>query len=226
MKLTMSKIITLLSILFFLIPTTVVGQSNNVSTLREYVSPVLIMGQRDGGDKVLNITGSTVVISTTLALTAYHIVEEPSTVEIIIERHNKKIPATVIRVDKEKDLALLEGQFECPCVPISRQPMELDDEVVAVGYPLYSRYRLQLLSRGYVQDLDVYGHVATTTTTAPGGSGGGLFAYQRGRYYLVGIVAAIGTAPIHSQLFEMYQEYNWLTFSVSLSEIEEFLQMR
>lgn len=203
----------------------------DVSVIRDYVSPIIV-GEKSSvsGATTKSIgSGSLIVISPTLAISALHVVENEhdevgTKKEFIVLRNGQPIPAQVLKKSKDADIALLKGNFQCPCADLGKVEPGVDEEVIAVGYPLYSLYKVQFLTRGNVQGTyNPTGLLVSTTTTAPGGSGGGLFSKQDGKYKLVGVVVAIGALPSGHGLLQTEQMQNWITFSVPLSSINNLL---
>ena len=145
---------------------------DSVSSLvpRSYVEKLY---QESGG------TGSAVVIAPGLVLTAAHVAIND---KLLI---NGK-PTKTIKIDKNKDLALVQASVDCPCAPLGVD-VNLDDKVMAVGWPLG---HLEMATEGRVQGwMDRL--VLTDSTIAPGNSGGGLFAFQEGKWKLVGVTIQV-----------------------------------
>jgi S1-C subfamily serine protease len=139
-------------------------------TPRSYVEKLY---QKSGG------SGSAVVIAPGLVLTAAHVAINDN---LLI---NGK-PTKVIKIDQKKDLALLIASVDCPCASLG-EDVNLDDEVLAVGWPLG---HLEMATKGRVQGW-MDGLVLTNSTIAPGNSGGGLFAFQESKWKLVGVTIQV-----------------------------------
>lgn len=202
------------------------------SVIRGYVSPIVVKKKAPGKDSPAlrdDGSGSLIVISPTLAISALHVIENEDDFgelkkEFFVMRHGKSIRAQVVKKSNEADIVLLRGNFQCPCVEIGKVDPVLDEEVFAVGYPLYSFYKVQFLTRGSIQGMfESSGLLVSTASTAPGGSGGGLFNKQDGKYKLVGVVVAIGSLPVGTGILKSEQYQTWITFSVPLSSINNLL---
>ena len=124
-------------------------------------------------------SGSAVVIAPGLALTAAHVAVNKN---LYI---NGK-PVTTVKIDEERDIALVSVALDCPCATIGSMP-NLDDKVVAVGWPLGA---VEFATEGRVQGWDVF-RIWSNSPIAPGNSGGGLFAFQMGQWKLVGITVEV-----------------------------------
>lgn len=202
-----------------------------VSVVRDYVSPVIVGEKAPGPNATTKSigSGSLIVISPSLAISALHVVQDEDDQtgvkrEFVVLRNGRAIPTQVLKKSSDADIVLLKGDFQCPCADLGKIEPSVDEEVVAVGYPLYSMYKVQFLTKGNVQGMFTSsGLLVSTTTTAPGGSGGGLFNKQEGKYKLVGVVVAIGTLPSGTGILHTEQMQSWITFSVPLSSIYKLL---
>lgn len=194
------------------------------SVTRQYVRPAIISQvTSQPGYETVTSSGSVVVIAPGYAITAAHVVPETQNNTIFIFDGIRLVKAKPIKIDRVRDLALIAVPIKCPCAPIAYEIPSIDDPVVAVGFPLYTTYRLQLATTGTIQGSH-NDNIVTTSTTAPGGSGGGLFAKVGDEYQLIGVAVAIASAPIGPRVMGIQQEYNWLTFSVPVSTIRSFLR--
>lgn len=179
----------------------------------------------DSEDASVYAKGSGVMIAPRLMLTAAHTVMDgrPRFVGDI------RAPVRVLRIDKEKDLALLLVALDCPCARIGVSAPAIDEKVVAVGYPMNFLTKVQVLTEGQYQ-----GHVpgsVTTTFTAPvgpGNSGGGLFSWDGVRWSLVGIVEGVTAAPLmaSNSMFPSYSYVPHLAFAVPNEVVRQFLNGR
>lgn len=132
--------------------------------------------------KIYNVaggSGSAVVIGPNLVLTAAHVADQR---ELFINGKRAKL----VKIDKEKDLALMEVDISCPCAPIGKD-VNIGDSVLAIGWPLGAT---EFATYGKVQGFDTF-RVWTSTSIAPGNSGGGLFSFQWGSWKLVGITVEV-----------------------------------
>lgn len=155
---------------------------------------------------------SGVVVSKGLVLTAGHCVianeEDNATLPLFVVRDGWVYPTKVVKVDYQKDIALIAADIDCPCAPVSQFKPVADEKLYVVGYP-YGREinNTQIVTEGHYQGQMKNGDYITTVPAAPGNSGGGLFN-QYGE--LVGILVA-GIPP------------STITFSVSLDVIKKIL---
>lgn len=229
---------------------------------RQYVHPIVTMDKhlniddlftmrskkmpkdiKEGKKKYLVGTGSIVVIAPGYALTANHVVHDNKMKGVELRYYvilgDKKLEVKVVKYNKSTDMALIHGDFKCPCAPIAKKDPALDDEVVTVGYPLYGVYNLQFASVGRVQGETSFAYqpknsnlhtvFVSTASAAPGNSGGGSFALEDGEYKLVGIVDAIGLepqkaeSPLPVDIF-VPVPIHWIVFSNTLTQIRELLK--
>jgi S1-C subfamily serine protease len=203
----------------------ILGVAAEHSIVRQYVHPVIITqpSQSDSSLQTIIGSGSVVTVAPGYVLTAGHVVPGTSRDQMFVVYNRKRVRAIPVKIDRSRDLALLSVDIACPCAPLATTMPEIDDVVVATGFPLYMTYSLQLLSVGNVQG-EYLGNIVTTSTTAPGGSGGGVFFKEKSVYELIGVTVAIGSNPLGPRLMQIEQEYNWLTFSVPVSSIKTFLR--
>ena len=162
--------------------------------------------------------GSGVMIAPNRMLTAGHIAAEDSDVSPLM-LGTKRV--NILRVNQELDLALLEVENGCPCVPLGTLP-KVDSDLVLVGFPTNDTLRTQILTIGKYQGITTPTNwVVSTSPGAPGNSGGGLFYQRDGKWYLVGIlIQGAGTT-----IFGMYPQMIFhLTMSVHPDTIKEFLK--
>ena len=200
-----------------------VSQAADFSVIRQYVFPIMVVSEIDKkkNEAAIVSTGSVVILSPRYALTAAHVLDNKHKAIFIVK--DRPIKINMVKVDKEKDLALVEGDFGCPCATIGDVAPGLDQEIVIVGYPLYTSYGVQMVTRGHVQGLHMK-RLITTAETTFGGSGGGLFTKQGNTYVLVGIVEGVGASPIGPPIVQLQQQHNWISFSVPVDAIREFVR--
>lgn len=147
---------------------------------------VQVITSCEGEDKG---SGSAVLISDTLALSAYHVVDDAC--EQRIEKNGFKAPAFIKKVDKDHDLVLLAGNFFKVGSLGLYLTGEPGDDVVCIGYPIdpLSEETVFTVSKGSIIsiDIDYEGHrfIRTDAIINFGSSGGPCFTYDG---YLVGIV--------------------------------------
>lgn len=186
------------------------------SIVRDYVRLLVVSGEQPAN-------GSVVVLAPRVAVTAAH---------ALTAAKNRKgqllyngSPVEVIFIDKENDIMLIAGGFLCPCAPLGKNP-EVDDRVVAVGFPEYESAKTQMLTEGLVQRTELKQYVISSTFAAPGSSGGGLFARQDGEWRLVGITIMVESSYIGTSVVGMrgYQQLNNMTFSAPVSTVRRLLE--
>lgn len=128
-------------------------------------------------------TASGVVIGQDRVLTVAHAVDLNSKFSAEIE--GKRVDAQVLATDETNDLALLAvptGNLKI--IPLSSIPLEVEEPVWALGFPLAKSQRLSL---GLYQS--VYnGRLYTSTHVNSGVSGGGLLRCEGGQFALAGVV--------------------------------------
>jgi hypothetical protein len=184
---------------------------------RDVVVPVFmnqISNEFPTGEIVGN--GSGVIIAPGFMITAAHVVVEDEGVTLVsrFPNRNDLIPLTVVKVDRVNDIALLSGNFKCPCAKISATIPMPDTATYVVGYPFMQTVVIQIFNSGIFQGISESQYL-TTNQVGPGASGGGLFIHENDQYYLIGIIDRI---PVyHNQL------QTWLTFNVTNRAIIAFL---
>lgn len=199
-------------------------QAAEYSSVRKYVYPIIVSQlSAQPGLEVVVSSGSGVSIANGYMVTAAHVVPDTPKESMYVLANGRQLKAKPIKIDRVRDLALLSVPVPCPCAPISIVTPPVDEQVYSVGFPLYSTYRVQLLSSGLIQGI-VQDNIVSTTVTAPGGSGGGLFAKIGDEYQLVGVTVAIASASLGPRVMNLEQEYNWLSFSVPVEVIRSFLR--
>ncbi|WP_437903538.1 serine protease [Sorangium sp. So ce327] len=122
--------------------------------------------------------GSAVVISPDgLLLTAAHVATTP---EVVVRfRDGKELPATVMRVNEQSDVALLQlkdRSRETPCLTLRMPSPSTGDDVFALGAPGGERLSFSV-TRGIVsgqRSFDGSSLIQTDTSISPGNSGGPL----------------------------------------------------
>ncbi len=134
--------------------------------------------------------GSGVVIdSKGLIVTNFHVVNNGRIFEVLFENDvNNSIPAKLIKVNQNYDLALLKIQCEAKPIPIrDKDTLKRGQQIVAIGSPLGL---MNTISDGIVagfRNFENENFIQITAPISPGSSGGALLD----RYgYLVGITTA------------------------------------
>lgn len=202
-------------------------QRPEFSVIRDYTHPIIVSQKAS----FLSLfqknqpigSGSAIVIAPGYAVSAYHVFGEvPKNItvihEILIGDDKKEMVVKLVAKDEEHDIAIIQGDFKCPCAPITTRRPYQDQEAYAVGFPAYLNFGVQFVTFGHVQNKPTDTVIVATTITGPGGSGGGLFVKEDGVYKLAGVIDAIGTQPIAPQVM---QQSNWMMFSSPASNIRE-----
>ncbi len=194
---------------------------NNTKQMRDIVVPILVTDNNPPETRKIKATGSGVIIGPKYILTAAHVITEKG--KPLIFRYtspgHEPVQLTVVKVDEERDLALLTGDIDCPCALFSAARPDIDQIVYSVGFPLFFSYELQILTIGNFQGT-THNYFATTNTNAPGSSGGAIFIKSHGSFKLIGIIDAIGLNTTNG----VKQLQTWITFSVTNDSILEFLK--
>lgn len=135
-------------------------------------------------------SGSAVSLAPGLLLTAAHVVDHPS-FKFSVNGQEVK----VVKLDRTRDLALLQADVPCPCTPLALGSPYADEFVVAIGYPLGYP---QTLTEGRWQYILPDGEAVSTTSIAFGNSGGGLFyfSWPHFQWELVGITNQVPGANL------------------------------
>src|SRR3990167_8444922 len=161
--------------------TSIYLDSQSFDTPRSFVHKIyqLREGCTEPSRECVGGSGSAVMVAPGLALTAAHVAGNKNL--YILGR-----PVKTIKIDEERDIALVSVALDCPCAPLGNMP-NLDDKVVAVGWPLGA---VEFATEGRVQGWDVF-RIWSNSPIAPGNSGGGLFAFLMGQWKLVGITVEV-----------------------------------
>lgn len=168
--------------------------------------------------------GSGVMIAPFTMLTAAHVAADYSgRPQLNISVGDDYRPAKVLKIDRNKDVALLQVALGCPCAPLAAIETR-DHAVVAIGYPLSNILKSQIVTTGTLAgelwretertvDLgDNYTIVVkervrfliATAPIAPGNSGSGLFAYDGRRWLLIGLTVAVPNAGDFTPVLVMH----------------------
>lgn len=135
-------------------------------------------------------------------------------------------PAKVVKKNEAVDLMLLEVDLTCPCVPVADEAALMDDEVVAVGFPVGMA---QFITKGIVQgplvvkntENKMLPHVfAVSTELSPGNSGGGIFKHTADGWKLVGVAHAVGVVPVY--IFPNLQSH--VALAIKQQVVKQFLE--
>lgn len=132
--------------------------------------------------------GSGVMIAPGRMLTAAHVAKINKQMPLLL--NGKQIK--VLKINEDLDLALLEVEEDCPCVPLAAELPVVDEKVYIVGFPVYQEEMPQYLTEGRVQGTTKkYHRTLTSVPAAPGNSGGGLFVYVKDQWRLAGILVSV-----------------------------------
>jgi hypothetical protein len=164
-------------------------------------------------------SGSGVMIAPRLMLTVAHgVTDQPVFVGPL------RAPAKVLRVDKDKDLVLLLVAMDCPCATVAAVAPEIDERVIAIGYPMNLLVQTQVLTEGkYQGDKPDSTDMVVTAPLAQGNSGGGVFVWGGMQWALAGIVngiTAVTVSPFDSSMLPH------LAYASSTSTLHGFLNGR
>lgn len=94
--------------------------------------------------------GSGFAIEENLLLTNAHVVEDNKTVTINLY-NDSPIKGTVIKIDNNKDLALIQTKKSLPVLDINKEKISIGDEVYAIGAPKDMPYTM---TKGIISALD------------------------------------------------------------------------
>lgn len=156
---------------------------SDFSQIRSAVKELKAEREVDGKKELAGFCSGVLLNEHTLLTAAHCDVERPIFVN--------GFRAVIVKKDAARDLMLLHLPvgLECPCVGVAGA-LPLDSKVFVVGFPLDKG---QVLTEGRyggnVRVDDVRGMVLFTAPVTYGNSGGGVFAFIRGRWALVGIVS-------------------------------------
>ncbi len=184
--------------------------SDHLTSHPDYTAPrsyVRLVYNDDGN-------GSGVMIAPNRMLTAAHVADIlTETNPLFVE--GKKV-RKVLKIDRDRDIALLDVDADCPCAPLGDLP-KIDEAIIVVGYPINKAIQVQIITTGTYQGL-----IADKTrlvTTAPasfGNSGGGLFLFHNGKWELIGILVAMSGQ--NSSVPFVGVPYNDVTFSTRIPD--------
>jgi len=138
--------------------------------------------------------GSGVLFAPNRILTAAHVVDGETNITI------NGLKASIIRIDKENDLATLYVELACPCAVLAEDRPNIDDSIYVIGYPIYPGFITQLLTEGRIQNYilgaeDGVKYMVTTAPVISGNSGGPVFVRTVFGYEVVGIVVQVAVLP-------------------------------
>ena len=171
--------------------------------------------------KIYNLNdenGTGVMIAPKRMLTAAHVAKQQSNETPLYVDGN---PIKVLKIDDKFDLALLEVDLLCPCVPVAKDLPSIDFKVITVGYPLGNLIKAQILTVGAIQGFipEEY-RIMATVAGVPGNSGGGLFGFTKQGWQLFGVV--VENAGMYTGFYPVLVQY--MTRSVDTKSINEFLK--
>lgn len=205
----------LITILFLLATS---GNAAEFSVVRKYVHPLVVT---PSNNQLIMASGSAITIRDGYVLTAAHVVQVSASQRIYVGSPVFK-RGKVEKIDLINDLALVSTQIHCPCATLTTGAAEIDQRAYGVGYPMFSDYRIQILTVGLIQGMSG-NHMISTTSTAPGGSGGALFIQEGEDYRLAGLIKGVAANGIGPSMLQINQLYTWFVFSTPSSVIKKFL---
>lgn len=106
--------------------------------------------------------------------------------------------AKVLKFDEKSDLLLLSVDAQCPCIPVSKGRVQVNQTIYTYGFPFGAVLGFsKVLTEGQIQGIvasssevpEIEGHMLSTLPIAPGNSGGGIFAFEGGRLVVVSVVS-------------------------------------
>lgn len=116
-------------------------------------------------------------------------------------------PAFIEAESRTADMMIVRAHVTCPCATIFVGPLEIDEPVMVVGFPL--DFGVQYVTYGHYQGESEYG-MALSADAAPGNSGGGVYVFREGQWVLAGIlVAGVGRTG------------GYLTFAVNVTRFHK-----
>lgn len=155
-------------------------------------------------------SSSVVVIAPRYGITTLHSMKyDDQRTQWIVLSDSVAQHVKIVSQDIDNDLALITGDFGCPCAPIDTTLPVIDTNVDVVGYPLGSVLKTQIVTHGNIQGIDTTGKYITTSNVAVGMSGGGIFINQK----LIGIVIGFTGTPDGKDL-------NWISYGAPLSAVQ------
>lgn len=166
-------------------------------------------------------SASGVMIAPMQMLTAAHVVEELQD-GMVLYVGEGKAPAKVLRVDKGKDLALLQVAVGCPCVSVSDDEAYVDEDVVVIGFPMSNLVGVQVITRGQASGVNESGSLVFTAPIAPGNSGGGVFVRRWTGWRLAGIAKGVMAVPMGYSASLLPH----LAVAVPVKSMQEFLNIK
>lgn len=199
-----------------LMPTFALGGQRFTEVVKQNINTVVrvdVVGLKDGQAQAS--MGSGVLISSKgHFLTCEHVIDgQLFILSVSMRESTTSYKAIVIRRDKARDIALCKivEAVATPSAKLSTRPVELGEEVVAMGHPYGLGWSV---TAGIVSGLNRQGLainlLQTDAAINPGNSGGPLFNLEG---ELVGINQSVGVGA------------NSLGFSVSMEEIRKFLSI-
>lgn len=162
--------------------------------------------------------GTGVLIAPRRLLTAAHVADQPNL------KVNQK-PVKILGVDRVNDIALLEVEADCPCIPVGKELAKQYTKVVISGYPagialIMTEGRIQGLyaTEQYFKDSP---KLLTTANGYFGNSGGGVFVRTLLGWELQGIFTN-GYQDCNSPF--QCTVLTYIGFSTPITAITEFLK--
>lgn len=169
---------------------------------------------------------STVVIAEGYAITSAHVTDVlqryPKS-QLTIETPEGPVKGKIVKSDDSRDLALVAANVHCPCAHLADYNLDVDDPIVAVGFPLSPIVRVQTATEGRVQGTNPAGLQLMSVNITYGNSGGGVFSIATGD--LVGVVDSMVGIPQGPPQLEISDTHHYLSFMVPIKTLREFLNL-
>lgn len=196
-----------------LLSSCVTTTSTPVSNIRDYVYPVHSIVRNLDNTTELVGSSSVVVIAPNYGITTLHSMIHPDQrTQWIVLSESTAREITIIQQDVDNDIALVKGDFNCPCARIDANSPPVDSAVDVVGYPLGMLLKTQFKTKGNFQGTTDKGHYITTSNVAVGMSGGGIFVNDK----LVGIITGYTGAE--------GGDLTWISYGAPLPAIKALYQ--
>lgn len=171
-----------------------------------------VVGENPEGNMV---QGSAVVVAENRVITAAHVVNDLTHLNIRIG--NSSRAAQIIFTSTDRDIALLEVDTSgLQAVRFAENRLNTNDQVWAIGYPLGGN--LTSSAGEFVKKLNSY-KLHTTAEVNHGQSGGGLITCSDGNYTLAGMIISYGAVVRDGE----YVRLNDYSVAVTTDEVSSLI---